>query len=95
MKIVELPERVLGLEGAGIVRRVGSAVKDLQIGDRVATMERGAFSTVFRTLEILCVKIPDNLDLNEASTMLIPYVTAIHSLMTVGNVKKGQVSKCS
>lgn len=92
MKIVELPERVLGLEGAGVVRRLGSQVKTLRVGDRVAMIERGVFSSVVTTLEILCVKLPDDLDFNEASTMFFPYVTAMHSLMTIGGLERGQVS---
>ena len=94
MRIIELPERVLGLEGAGVVRRVGSRVKALRVGDRVATVERGAFSTLIRTLEILCVKVPDEVDLNEAATLFLPFVTAMHSLMTVGGLKKRQVRVC-
>lgn len=55
-------------------------------------IERGTFSTNVVTLEILCVKIPDDLSFDEASTMFFPYVTATHSLITVGGIKKGQVS---
>ena len=92
MKIVELSERILGLEGAGIVRNVGPEVKTLRPGDRVALVERGTFATAVRTREIFCVSIPDKLDLIEASTMFNPYLTAIHSLQTVGGLQKGQVS---
>ena len=55
-------------------------------------IERGTFATNVVTLEILCVKIPDDLSFNEASTMFFPCVTATHSLLTVGGIKKGQVS---
>lgn len=91
MGIVELPERTLGLEAAGVVRRVGPQVKELKIGDRVACLERHAFSTLITSHELLCVKIPDSLTFDEAATMLIPYATAIHSLITVGGLAKGQV----
>ncbi|KAL9128468.1 MAG: hypothetical protein Q9217_002872 [Psora testacea] len=36
------------------------------------------------------IKIPDNLDINEASTMFFPYVTALHFMMTVGGLMKRQ-----
>lgn len=91
MGIVELPERTLGLEAAGVLRRVGPEVKGLKVGDRVACLERHAFSTLITSHELLCVKIPDPLTFNEAATMLIPYATAIHSLITVGGLAKGQV----
>lgn len=92
MNIVQLPEgRVFGLEGAGVVRRLGSQVKALRVGDRVAVVEHNMFATTVTTLEILCVKIPDDLSFNEASTMFFPYITAIHCLMDVGGLEKGQV----
>lgn len=92
MNIVQLPQgRVFGLEGAGVVRRIGSQVRTLRIGDRVAVVEHNMFATTVTTLEVLCVKIPDNLSFNEASTMFFPYITAMYSLMDVGGLMKGQV----
>ncbi|KAL9019704.1 MAG: hypothetical protein Q9185_003042 [Variospora sp. 1 TL-2023] len=90
LQIVELDERPFGCEGAGIVRRVGSEVRSLAIGDRVAVIDRKTFSTSHITREILCVKIPDSLSFDEASAMFFPYATAMHSLMTIGNLEKGQ-----
>jgi hypothetical protein len=96
MNIVQLPQgRVFGLEGAGIVRRVGPQVKTLSVGDRVAVVEHGMFATVVTTLEILCIKLPDDLSFNEACTMVFPYITAMHSLMDVGGLEKGQVREFS
>lgn len=91
MKVVELPIFALGLEGAGIVRRIGSHVKSLRVGDRVAMIGRGAFSTFVTTLEILCVPIPETLSFHEAATMFFPFLTAMHSLISVGGLEKGQV----
>ncbi|KAL8700018.1 MAG: hypothetical protein Q9224_001157, partial [Gallowayella concinna] len=90
LQIVELAERPLGCEGAGIIRRVGSEVRSLAVGDRVAVIDRKTFSTSHITRAILCVKIPDALSFDEASAMFFPYATAMHSLMTVGNLEKGQ-----
>ena len=92
--IVQLPQgRVFGLEGAGVVRQVGSRVKSLQVGDRVAVVEHNMFATSITTLELLCVKLPDNLDFEHASTMFFPYITAMHSLADVGGLEKGQVCR--
>ncbi|KAJ9252219.1 hypothetical protein DTO207G8_4834 [Paecilomyces variotii] len=91
--IVELPVRLFGIEAAGIVRRVGADVSpdNLQVGDRVVCFcRKDAFSTYTTTLADVCVRIPDSLTFNEAGTMLIPYFTAIHSMINVGRVTKGQ-----
>ena len=92
MKVVEFPKRAIGVEAAGIVRKVGSQVKTLRVGDRVAMIDRGIFSTTVNILEILCTKVPDHLDFNEASTMFFPYATAMYSLGTIGGLEKGQGS---
>ena len=90
---MELPHRAFGLEAAGVIRRIGSKVTGLKIGDRVACLERHAFSTLIITPELLCVKIPDVLSFNEAATMLIPFATVIYSLVNVGVLVTGQVSE--
>ena len=93
MDIVQLPQgRVLGLEGAGVIKRVGSQVKTLRVGDRVAAVERNMSATTVTTLEILYVKIPDELSFAEASTMFFPYMTAMYSLLDVGWLEKIQVT---
>ncbi|KAE8413499.1 hypothetical protein BDV36DRAFT_304027 [Aspergillus pseudocaelatus] len=91
--IVELPVRLFGIEAAGIVTRVGADVSpdDLQVGDRVVCFcRKDAFSTYTITLAAVCVRIPDSLTFDQAGTMLIPYFTAIHSMVNVGRVTKGQ-----
>lgn len=91
MRIVEFPLRFFGFEGAGVVRRIGSQVRSLNVGDRVAVFERNMFATKIVTLEILCVKIPEQLSFNDAAVMFFPYATAMHSLMSVGGLERGQV----
>ncbi|KAL8927685.1 MAG: hypothetical protein Q9172_001245 [Xanthocarpia lactea] len=90
MKIVDLPNPFLGSEGAGVVRRIGSEVKTVSVGDRVAIIDRGVFSSIVITLELLCVKLPDGLGFEEGSTMFFPYLTAMQSLITIGRLEKGQ-----
>ncbi|KAH9827374.1 Polyketide synthase [Teratosphaeria destructans] len=91
--IVELPVRLFGVEAAGVITRIGADVRpdDLQVGDRVFCFcRKDAFSTYTSTLADTCVRIPDSLCFDQAGTMLIPYVTAIYSLINVGRVTKGQ-----
>ena len=93
MNIVRLPQgRVFGAEGAGIVRKVGPQVNQLRIGDRVAVLGSNIFATTIQTSETFCVKIPDNMSFEAASTMFVPNVTALYSLIDVGRLEKGQVS---
>lgn len=92
MGIVELPQRQFGLEAAGIVTRVGADVKNVKIGDRVCCLKKHAYATYLVTPDIFCTKIPDRLSFDEAASMLMPYVTAIHSLINIGRLEKGQVS---
>lgn len=87
--------RLFGIEAAGIVSRVGTDVSpdNLQVGDRVVCFcRKDAFSTYTTTLADVCVRIPDSLTFDQAGTMLIPYFTAIHSMVNVGRITKGQVS---
>ena len=43
MGIVPENEYLLGLEGAGIIRRVGKGVTNFEVGQRVVTYEKGTF----------------------------------------------------
>ncbi|PVH95312.1 putative polyketide synthase [Periconia macrospinosa] len=88
--VVELPKRTFGLEGAGIVRRIGKTVETLKVGDRVAGVLDQMFSTHIIAPERRFVKIPDTINFDEASTMFSPFVTAIHCIIDVGNLKEGQ-----
>ena len=91
MGVIELPERVFGLESAGVVVRVGADVKGVEVGDRVACIENRAFATSIITTQEFFSKIPEELNFIEAATMIIPYTTVIHSLITVGGVTKDTV----
>ena len=87
---------MFGLEAAGVVSRVGADVdpNELKVGDRVFCLCRhDGFSTFTTTLAVTCVRIPDQLSFDHAGTMLIPYVTVIHSLVNVGRVAIGEVSE--
>ncbi|KAI0172149.1 fatty acid synthase S-acetyltransferase [Hypoxylon sp. FL1284] len=90
MGIVELPIRQFGLEAAGIITRVGADVKDLKVGDRACCLKKHAYSTYIVSPQRYCVRIPDRLSFDEAASMLMPYVTSIHSLINIGRLEKGQ-----
>lgn len=80
-----------GLEGSGIIRRVGPDVDDFQCGDQVALMNSGLLATRVIVPRKSCLKLPEDLTMKDAATMLSVYVTAIYSLLHAGGLTKGQV----
>jgi NADPH:quinone reductase-like Zn-dependent oxidoreductase len=81
----------LGLEGSGIVRRVGSEVTHVHAGDRVIFLATPAFSTRIVVPGTLVVAIPAEVSLEQAATVGCAYTTAIHCLLNVGRLERGQV----
>lgn len=92
MFIVRDEKFELGLEGAGIVRNVGSKVTKVKPGDRIMFYSGGAFTNRHVVYEDLCIKIPERLTFEEAATMPCVFATAVHSLLDLGGLQKGQVS---
>lgn len=90
MGIVDTSDDVLGLEGSGIVRRVGPEVHDLSVGDRVLVCDGGCFSTTMITSNRLCVKIPDTLGFEDAATIPIVFSTVTCALIEIGRLEKSQ-----
>lgn len=70
MAIVPFPKDGLGPEGNGIVSRVTAQTKDFVVGDRVIFLQHGSFSTHVVAPESLCVKVPDNLTLEQAAAIV-------------------------
>lgn len=86
-----LPWNPPGLEGAGIVERIGSRVSDLQVGDRVFyAVDKAGMANFVRMPGTCAHKIPDSLDFAEAASLPIAYSTAIMSLVDVGQLQKGE-----
>lgn len=90
MGIIDNTHGRLGLEGSGVVCRIGPEVRDLEVGDRVFICDAGCFATKMVTTNKLCAKIPDNLEFEEAATMPCVYNTVIHSLINIGGLERGQ-----
>lgn len=81
--------RGLGYESCGTISKVGSAVRNLSVGDRVYCSSSGSFTTKLVLNAKLCVKIPKTLSLNDAATMPSVYCTVIHCLQDVARMHKG------
>lgn len=81
----------LGLEGAGIVEKLGEGVSGISVGDRVAYAggPLGAYSE-YRTIPSRwLVKIPDNVSDEIAAAVMVKGLTAHYLLYDTYPVKKG------
>lgn len=81
----------LGLEGAGVVEAVGSAVTDLRPGDRVAYAggPPGAYAEVRNIPADRLVKLPDAIDFRTAAAMMLQGMTAQYLLRRTYRVQPG------
>ncbi|KAH6612780.1 PKSKA1, partial [Chaetomium sp. MPI-SDFR-AT-0129] len=90
MGIVPGDETQLGHEAAGIVRRVGKAVTDYSVGERVVVFGKGTFANRVRTTPARMHRIPDSMSFEEVATMSVVYLTSLYSLFDVGKLSAGK-----
>ena len=78
---VELPSGI-GAEAAGIVKEIGSKVKDFSVGDRVAYAGAplGAYSSKRNYPVKNLVKVPEGINLDVAATLMTKGLTAYYLL---------------
>jgi NADPH:quinone reductase-like Zn-dependent oxidoreductase len=89
MGIVPENEHLLGLEGAGIVRRVAGDVTTYKPGDRVVVFEKGTFANRIQVTTERTHKIPNHLSYTDAATITGVYLTSLYSLFNLANLQKG------
>jgi len=82
----------LGMEAAGIIKEAGPDVKDFSVGDKVAyaSVPLGAYSThrIFKTKSL--VKVPDEIDLTLAATLMTKGLTSFYLLYKTYPVTSGE-----
>lgn len=78
-----------GVEGAGKVKRVGEGVKHVKKGDDVIVWHDGCLTSDFVVKGEKVVKMPESLSYAEASTIPTVYMTALHALKYLANIKAG------
>ena len=78
------------LEYAGVIERVGSAVKSLQPGDRVVVMAPSYFKTSEIVPEWACQKLQPDEDFNTLSTLSVVYATALYALHHRAHIAAGE-----
>lgn len=80
----------LGLECAGIVTAVGSAVTGTRPGDRVMAAGPVGFASHARAKAWGVVPLPEGMTFAEAATMPLAFCTAHHSLVHCARLKAGE-----
>ena len=82
----------LGMEASGIIKEIGPEVKDFSVGDKVAysAVPLGAYSThrIFKTKSL--VKVPDEIDLTLAATLMTKGLTTFYLLHKTYPVSSGE-----
>ena len=78
---IELPSGI-GAEGSGIIKKIGSKVKDFSIGDHIAYAGAplGAYSSERNYPTKNIVKIPKEINFNVAATLMTKGLTAYYLL---------------
>ena len=83
-------ERELEDDTAGVVEDVGNGTNDIHIGDRVFFLHTGCLATSITIPATSCRRIPSELSFEEAATMPCVFATAIHCLVDIGRLRKGE-----
>ena len=82
--------RVAGLDVAGTVAAVGSAVTRFAVGDEVFGISRGSFAEYAVALEDKLAAKPANLTFEQAAVVPVSGLTALQALRDAGRVEAGQ-----
>ena len=88
---VELPSGI-GAEGAGIIKEIGSKVKDFSVGDNVAYAGAplGSYSTERNYPIKNLVKVPKEINLDIIATLMIKGLTTFYLLYKTYSVSSGE-----
>lgn len=80
-----------GAEVAGVVVETTSGVENFKEGDSVVALtDQGCYAEYVSLHESQLVKIPENVDYEEAAAILLQGLTAYHTLKTSGQLAKGE-----
>ncbi|EMD84807.1 hypothetical protein COCC4DRAFT_179820 [Bipolaris maydis ATCC 48331] len=85
-----LAENKLGVDASGVITRVGSAVTDLKVGDKVMTASCDTFATYVRFPAKGAIPVPSDMSFEEAASMPLIFLTAYYALVTAGGITAGE-----
>lgn len=85
-----IPGKGVGKDGAGIIKAVGSAVKDMAVGDSVMFIRSaengGSFATSLIADQRTLMRIPPDMSFSEAAAIPFAYCTAYLCLVDMANL---------
>ena len=83
----------IGAEGSGIIRKIGSNIKDFNIGDKVSYsgIPLGSYSTHRNYPTKNLVKVPDGIDLEIAATLMTKGLTTFYLLHKTYPVSSSEI----
>ncbi len=88
---VELPSKI-GMEGAGIIEKIGPGIENFKVGDRVAyaSLPIGSYSShrIFPIKKL--IKVPDEIELKDVVTLITKGLTVFYLLHKTYPVKSGE-----
>jgi acyl transferase domain-containing protein/NADPH:quinone reductase-like Zn-dependent oxidoreductase/NAD(P)-dependent dehydrogenase (short-subunit alcohol dehydrogenase family)/acyl carrier protein len=79
-----------GLECAGVVTAVGSAVSDLHVGQRVVAVSPAALATHAVTKRHAVLAVPDGVGFEAAATLPVAFLTAVYGLGWLARLERGE-----
>lgn len=82
--------RIPGLEVAGVVDAIGSAVTGLTVGDRVFGEGAGALAEYAVAKASRTARIPEGMSFREAASLPVSAVTGLVAMRDVAEVRSGQ-----
>lgn len=80
----------LGAECSGTITAIGPGVEGLRVGDRVAGFALGAMRSHFVLPASSVARIPPNLSDEDAASIPVVFLTAIHALRNLANLQPGE-----
>ncbi|WP_433747951.1 quinone oxidoreductase family protein [Falsibacillus pallidus] len=87
------PPYILGYEGAGIVEEVGSEVRDIQIGDRIAFADVPYANAELVAVPVeKAIPVPESVSLDIAASILLQGLTAHYLVHDSYKVKQGDTA---
>ena len=85
-----IADKELGVDAAGVIKRVGPDVTLVKPGDRVATCQFSTYCNLIRAPEFLVQKIPDHMSIEDGASLSCAYVTAYQGLVEIGRLLPGE-----
>lgn len=81
--------KILGLEMAGVVEKVGNKVKGWEVGDRVcALLPGGGYAEKVVIPSKMAIRIPEELSFEKAAAIPEAFLTAYLNLVQLGKIKE-------